>query len=117
MYFAGMEWSYLETASSSSMVTPWLFSLLMSIYRRREKSSTVSPSLNLRLAYSYFRSWAVAFFARSEPTRITAIASHTSLAELFAPNGSLYSTGTAERIAFNADMSSTSLSVPLSTAF
>jgi hypothetical protein len=51
-----MEWSYLETASSSSMVTPWLFSLLMSIYRRREKSSTVSPSLNLRLAYSYFRS-------------------------------------------------------------
>ena len=56
MYFVGMEWRYLETAFSSSMVTPWLFSLLMSICRRREKASTVSPSLNLRLVYSYFRS-------------------------------------------------------------
>ena len=64
MYFAGTEWRYLETASSSSMVTPWLFSLLMSVYRRREKS-TISPSLNLTLACSCFRSWAVAFFARS----------------------------------------------------
>ena len=78
MYFAGTEWRYLETASSSSMVTPWLFSLLMSVYRRREKSSTVSPSLNLRFAYSCFRSWAVAFFARSVPTCIAAIASHAS---------------------------------------
>ena len=56
MYFAGTEWRNLETASSSSMVTPWLFSLLMSVYMRREKSSTVSPSMNLRLVYSSFRS-------------------------------------------------------------
>ena len=89
MYFVGTEWRYLETVSSSSMVTPWLLSLLMSDYRRREKSSTDSPSLNLRLAYSYFYSWAVAFFTRLEPTRIAAMASHTSLAKLFAPNGSL----------------------------
>ena len=63
MDFAGMEWRYLETASSSSMVKSWLFSWLMSVCRRREKSSNVSPSLNLRLAYSCFRSWVVAFFA------------------------------------------------------
>ena len=117
MYFAGTEWRNLETASSSSMVTPWLFSLLMSVYRQGEKSSTDSPSLNLRSAYSYFRSWAVAFFARSEPACIAVMASHASLAELFAPNGSLYSTGTAARIASNVDMSSSSLSVPLSMVF
>ena len=64
MYFIGTEWRYLETASSSSMVTPWLLSLLMSVYKRREKSSTDSPSLNLRLVYSCFSSWAIAFFAR-----------------------------------------------------
>ena len=88
MYFAGTEWRYLETVSSLSMVTPWLFSLLMSVYRQMEKSSIDSPSLNLRLAYFCFRSWAVVFFARSEPTRIAAIASHVSLAELFVPQRS-----------------------------
>ena len=56
MYFIGMEWRYLETASSSSMVTPWLLSLLMSDYKRREKFSIDSPSLNLRVTYSYFSS-------------------------------------------------------------
>ena len=54
---------------------------------------------------------------RLEPTRIAAIASHASLAELFVPNGSLYSTGTAARMAYNADMSSFSVSVPLLMAF
>ena len=117
MYFVGTEWRYLETVASSSMVTPWLLSLLMSVYKRREKSSTDLPSLNLRLAYSCFRSWAVAFFARSEPTCIATMASHASLAEFFAPNGSMYSAGTTTRIDSYADMSSSSLSVPLSTAF
>jgi hypothetical protein len=56
MYFVYMEWRYLETASSSSMVMSWLLSLLMSVYRQREKSSTNSPFLNLRLAYSCFSS-------------------------------------------------------------
>ena len=51
-----------------------------------------------------FRSWAIAFFPRSEPTRIATMASHASLAELFAPNGSLYSAGTAARIASDEDM-------------
>ena len=45
------------------------------------------------------------------------MASHASLAEFFAPNDSVYSAGTAARIAFNADMLSSSLSVPLSMAF
>ena len=98
------------------MVTLWLFSLLMSVCRRREKF-TDSPSLNLMLACSCFRSWAVAFFARSEPTRIAAIAYHASLVELFAPNGSLYSAGIATRIAYNADMSFSLFFVPLSTIF
>ena len=117
MYFVSMKWRYLEMASSSSMVMSWLFSLLMSVYRRRKKSSTDSPFLNLRLAYSCFSSWAVAFFARSELTRIAAMASHASLAELFVPNGSLYFAGTASRMASNADMSSFLLLVPLLMAF
>ena len=85
MYFTSTKCRYLETASSSSMVTPWLLNLLMSDYKRREKSSIDSPSSNLRLAYSCFSSWVIAFFARSEPTRITAMASHASLVEFFAP--------------------------------
>ena len=56
MYFTSTEWRYLETAFSSSMVTSWLLSLPMSDYRRREKSSIDSSSLNLRLEYSCFSS-------------------------------------------------------------
>ena len=73
--------------------------------------------LELEVAYSCFSSWAVAFFAWSESTRIIVMSCHASLEEFFTPNDSLYSTGTAARIASNANMSSSSLSVPLSMAF
>ena len=76
-----------------------------------------SPSLNLRLAYSCFSSWTVAFFVQSDPTHIAAMASHASLAVFFAPNDSVYSVGTAARITSIADMSTFSLSAPLSMAF
>ena len=117
MYLGGTTRRYLQTASSSSMMTLCAANWLMRDYSQRVKSSTASPSQNVRSSYSHYSCCAFAFFVRSNPTRMALRASQASLVESFDPNSSRYSGGTAARVTSSAEQSSSSSSVPWSTAF